>query len=404
MYIPTESELGQPSESRSPEPRRVQYDQSIGHLGQNPVPKFIKLLDHFHIPNIPFLPKIFSSSTPQLLQPQNLNPGYINRNQNTLITHSFLQTELQNLMTQKEPYKSFISRGGILRVALVDLSGSKLAFPNFAGYGSTAAMYAASSAKVAALYTAHQLQFDLNVMMAKNPGSSASQVIAAVQKEWRKQGIPSQRSPYGPPNIQQIFDIKHSPGQPNRVEFNATFQHDLTQICHNKNASQIISRLGFHYIASALWQSGLYDPIRGGLWLGSLYDGGKTKWRASPVGRQFHGITALSLATFFTLLAQERLVNLHASQAMQQLLKPTADCTSFLRDGLARDGISVDRVYSKIGVYKQYVHDAAYIERTTQHGNKLLRYVAVGLAKSRQTAPLYKLIVDLDRLIQANNP
>jgi hypothetical protein len=35
------------------------------------------------------------------------------------------------------------------------------------------------------------------------------------------------------------------------------------------NASKLILRLGFEYIGSVAWQSGLRHPKRGGIWYGS---------------------------------------------------------------------------------------------------------------------------------------
>jgi hypothetical protein len=152
--------------------------------------------------------------------------------------------------------------------------------------------------------------------------------------------------------------------------------------------------------------------------------------RRDPIGSLFHGVTALSAAAFFTLLAQGRLVDDAACQSMKSmLLCQKSGCPSRFETGLTNAGLAVDsdKVFSKIGVLtsktfcaKQqaccgllskdcrcpcFIHEAVLIERV--HGTKPLRYVAAVLTESKPGAGandlLQGIIVRLDELIR-NNP
>jgi hypothetical protein len=153
-----------------------------------------------------------------------------------------------------------------------------------------------------------------------------------------------------------------------------------------------------------------------------------------PIGNFFHGVTALSAAAFFTLLAQGRLVEDAACRSMKDILvfQKNDSCPSRFETGLNSAGLPVwsDKVFSKIGVLPSrddcsapkpccdrprsargdctctcFIHEAALIERV--HGSKPLRYVAAVLTESKPGAGANDLLIDiitkLDELIR-NNP
>jgi hypothetical protein len=365
-----------------------------------PKPPWIPPLKHFFSPKA----RVFRRGTSKLewestptadeLRPGSLNPGYIASATHLLLLDRNLDKKLKELMANlrakkppfdSDPFKTFVDKGGKIRVALVDLSTDlNLIFPSFAEYDSATETYGASLAKIGALYAAHQLRFDLNVQAKINPPSMTADRI-------RK--------------LKTIFDVTQG-GHPlvTTLEFNTSFLNALDEICENWAANTIIRALGFPYIASALWQSGLYDCRRGGIWLGGLYDGCKTLWRLDPIGNQCHGVTALSVATFFTLLEQGRLINDQSSQKIKDILvmQPTR-CGSRFKAGLESAGrfTTSDRIYSKIGIFGSFSHEGALIERISI-GKK---YVAVVLTESKALnggEVRKKLIAHLDKLIETN--
>src|SRR5207245_536219 len=76
-------------------------------------------------------------------------------------------------------------------------------------------------------------------------------------------------------------------------------------------------------------------------------------WTTNPLGATGISLTALSAATFFTLLAQRRLVNATASLAMETLLK--GGCRF-----ISTPGVTVRA--TKCGLTSGLRHDAALLE------------------------------------------
>lgn len=108
----------------------------------------------------------------------------------------------------------------------------------------------------------------------------------------------------------------------------------------NFATSTVVGDVGYHYIASTLLQSGLYDTNRsGGLWLGADY--GFHPWRGALAGGVARSATAGSLAAFMTLLIQRKLVNPEASDEMHSLMRKVPSLTfpgtgSWFSEGLTK--------------------------------------------------------------------
>jgi hypothetical protein len=266
----------------------------------------------------------------------------------------------------------------------------------------------ASLAKVGLLYAAYQHRFDFNVQAKMNPASMTADRI-------RK--------------LQAMYDVTQAGHPPVATfAFNDDFRGALEGICSNCNASKISRTLGLAYVNSALWQSGLYDCRWGGIWVGAHYnewDSKQKKWECdkppyffkdicTPPGCQrdpkkglFLAVTALSVATFFTLLAQGRLVDDFSSGKILEILKtqPTL-CGSRFKSGLIEAGRfteGTDQIYSKIGVTVSLSHEGALIDRASI-GKK---YVAVILTTSSAGTATngmvrQKLIAHLDELVKTN--
>jgi hypothetical protein len=355
-------------------------------------PKGLTLFDHFQSPRRPDpgAPGAFTTDPVAQMTVSDLNPGFIDANDNLVTDTSStgLQTCLQKLITTQ--FQNYLSNkanaapsaGDRLRVALVDLTGDKMTRPDFAGWGSTASIYGASAPKILAVYAAYQLRMDLRHLAQIQSISTGPALEQAALQRWNLKS--------NAPNLVWLFDIRHRSGTPNALDFTAAARTALDGIMHNEHAASVIVAVGFPYIASVAWQSGLFHPTRGGLWLTGSY--GKGQWNSNPVrGVQSANITALSAATYFTLLAQGRLVDGAASTAIKTVLR--GGClTSTFPPGLGA-------VASKCGIWSDYLHDCVLIVRGT------VRYVVVGLTRTGrgEFARYTQLFRELDNLIVRNN-
>jgi hypothetical protein len=272
-----------------------------------------------------------------------------------------------------------------LRVALVDLTGDKITKPDFAGWGSTIAMYRASVPKILALYAAFQLRRDLRNLSAAQGITNGRALEQAAIHNWRLSGLTS-----GFPDLVWLFDIRSWSGASD-LDFTAAAGSVFRDIMKNCPAGALIARVGFPYIGSLTWQSGLRHPTRGGLWLPVAFCN-KGSWPANPIRISgSNSATALSVATYFTLLAQGRLVDDASSSNIK----------GFLRNGCVTSlfppvpGV----VASKCGIWSDYLHDCVLIDRGS------VRYVAVGLTRSNRAdlAKYTQLFSELDNLIVRNN-
>ena len=175
-----------------------------------------------------------------------------------------------------------------------------------------------------------------------------------------------------------------------RLEITPEFHETLTQMCRvssNACASAAIQKVTFPYIASVLWESGLYDPDMGGLWVGKAYGGTNDQWRRDPVANLSHGATAVSLARLLTLLAQGRLVDEQSSHEMLDILGHPGLHHKFVKGLDSRPST----IYRKSGSWSLWHGDAALVERADK------RYVAVCLLETPNgNEVLSQLILRLD--------
>ncbi|MCI0591323.1 MAG: class A beta-lactamase-related serine hydrolase [Gammaproteobacteria bacterium] len=358
-------------------------------------PKGLVLLEHFHSPKRqhPSIAGTFITAPITRLDVRDMNPGFIDKSDNLITDTSStgLQTCLSKLITTQ--FQDFLGKKGNLapsqhdrlRVALVDLTGHKLTRPDFAGWGSTVSMYGASVPKILALYAAFQLRRDLRNVAATQNISTGKALKSAAISNWKISGLKS-----GVPNLIWLFDIHKWSGM-SALDFSSNARNAFGNITKNCPAGELIARIGFPYIASLTWQSGLRHPTRGGLWLPAAYCS-KGSWRGNPIRVSgSNSVTALSVDTYFTLLAQGRLVDDVSSNQIKAFLKHGC-VTSLFPTGLGM-------VASKCGIWSDYVHDCALIVRGS------IRYVVVGLTRLRNgEGPKYtQLFRELDNVIVRNN-
>jgi beta-lactamase class A len=173
----------------------------------------------------------------------------------------------------------------------------------------------------------------------------------------------------------------------------------IARFSSNVDASQAVRLIGFDTIASVLTSSQyrFYDPaLNGGLWVGKAYGGPADYYRRDPLHNLSHGATTLQTARFFTLLAQERLVDPEMSREMKQVLSNPGIHHKFVK-GL--DGVPGVSIYRKSGTWKNWHADAALIEANGR------RYVAAALTEDPDGGRmLERLIGGVHRIMCGASP
>jgi hypothetical protein len=400
-----------------------EYDNPVDAKARAVFPKWLKLLDHFHMRKSP-VPTAATPSSVSLekLEPGGMNPGFIDEASDEIIVDKAadgLDARLKRLIAEK--YSKYRNE---IRVALVNLTGNKLFSPDYAGWHSTVLIEGASCVKAAALYAAYQLRCDLNALAATDKITSKSDLAKAFRDKWKKAKFIT-----GPVLTDEYFVFTENAPNPVKVDFTDSYKTVFGNLhsreLANSAATTIIKQTGFEYIGSVIAQSGLWHINRKGVWLNAAYLTGVV-WKDSPVGGFYHNSTALSLASLFTLLAQGRLADDRSSDEMKRILEgaswydePLRNKYQKLVDDKAIASMPPIKIVSKVGLLlrclkwqklngkskcvmseETHKHDGAIVERGR------FRYVAAILtdgAASREQV-VERLIVDLDDLIENKSP
>ncbi len=200
----------------------------------------------------------------------------------------------------------------------------------------------------------------------------------------------------------------------------------------NAASQSCVEDVGYLYINSALWQSDIFNPQRGGgLWVASTFRDKSLRWVETPVPDKlqpakdsFTSCTPSAIVAILTLIEQNRLINPDLSAQMRALLNkrktglkrrfggrltPVGSYSrSFIREGLAiinpdspnrTARFSLDEIFSKLGIGNKF-SDAAIIKRTDR--GKKLHYV-VAAFDDEDIAKLHEVSFQLDMIIQQNN-
>lgn len=401
------------------------------------IAKSLKLTCHFHVPkNLDAKTGDLVTGSTVLMEPKNMQPYYIDPwldDINVDRTANGLQTKLENLI--KNSYGDYLNKkrkaddkasfNDRIRVALVDLTKKKLSKPEFAGWGSTIPIDGASIPKITALYAVHQLAFDLNHKAVTNTITKKNDLLKAVKECGIKDGFP------GRPKLTALFTFTEKAPDSVVINFSDPLKKTIEDMIHHNDncaVSRLILQLGFNYIASVVFQSGLWHPARGGLWLRRGYcctslpeykhwrettdegintcyvkgkEGRTLYWKNNPMSlpKPVHGhnATAFSVATFFTLLAQGRLVDEPASNAMMATLSHGCTLGNGFGTALTELG-GLTKIASKCGIIANHLHESMFIERDGRS------YVAVLLTIYAPKFPFKQFLKDLDKIIQDKNP
>jgi hypothetical protein len=206
------------------------------------------------------------------MSPSTMDPGFLTST-GKLQFDDRLDKSLIDLLVDNAEYKTFLAPESIakrwpsqndrIRVCLVDLSKGKSCRPGYAGWGSTFEMRGSSTAKVAIIYAAHQIVFDLQQM-------AASQRITSVPALQTFAHATPWSALKCKPRVDRlvIFDASGVIMSP---ALTAALGEIVFGSNGNRNANNTLLNIGFEYVASLLWQSGLRHPDVKGLWYSNSY-------------------------------------------------------------------------------------------------------------------------------------
>jgi hypothetical protein len=377
-----------------------------------------------------------TAMSPTTMTRSAMNPGFFRATDGFHEFDTVLHAKLQNLLLDTPKFAVMLADQSKrtrdphledrVRVAVVDLTGDKICKPGYADWGSTLPITSGSTVKVAILYAAHQLLFDLNEMARTGGLRTVAALKAKADEIWSRLICP--------PDLDWLvaFDPK---GPTVRVQASANLTLHLNQMVHRgfsgisvERANHLMMRLGFEYIASVMWQSGLRRSRGQGLWLRNSYqqkkisapikahcqreiteqtpqgDMKRVLWSRDPTDDPGFRLTALSVVTFFTLLAQRRLVNEDASVAMEALLK--LGCFYPLNQFAPIPGMTIRA--TKCGLTSEVMHVAMLRESTSGRTPRLCYALAVLVQDHRWKNDvevfLHNFVKEIDKLIRENNP
>ena len=228
----------------------------------------------------------------------------------------------------------------------------------------------ASTAKIAALYALYQLLYEMSKLAVDNSLGTIPALQRKANEVWAATGFTNNSSRTRLPRLNLLFEFydedmvevyRGAPPKPVSDLFGLFdssprlfFKKDILKLLwrdesvprtgdvvgfsHGNGPGLLFRYLGFAYVASVMINSGLFDigggPFGAGIWVKSDFNGGS--WpndeNPNPVQKTKDGrvirpglpsiqnITAKSVADFFVLLSQGRLVNQAASDEMLLIL------------------------------------------------------------------------------------
>jgi hypothetical protein len=307
-----------------------------------------------------------------LLEPRAMNPGFWTRD--GVKKNDALQQILDDMLNRNPQFQN-------LRIALVDLTDTKLDSPQFAGHKELVHATIGSMGKMGVMYAYYQLRFDLEVFakdldiktkddlfdaareywslsqiepanakpeeffpadpklelhgsLVKKDGKKMSLGCQSVVKDEKGNVVSTTPIQLGAPKLEQIFNVTNDSSGALVIAFTDVFKKKLklmTRHSDNNEAHDCVVALGYLYLDSVLWQADFYNPKRkGGIWTGGSYPksiAGKQTlsvlWHPAPVGDADKRKptrqcgTAAGVAAMLSLLAQDSLVNKAASAEMK---------------------------------------------------------------------------------------
>lgn len=161
----------------------------------------------------------------------------------------------------------------------------------------------------------------------------------------------------------------------------------IARYSSNEDSSRAVRLIGFDSIAATLTSQRyrLYDTSsNGGLWVGKAYGGPSDYWKGDPLHNLSHGANTLQIARFFTLLAQDKLVDSERNRDLKEVLSRPGINHKFVK-GL--NGVPGVTIYRKSGSWKNWHSDAALIEFEGK------RYVAAALTEDPKGSQMLEQLI-----------
>ena len=302
-------------------------------------------------------------------------PSFLDQATGTSKKDTILQTALDNLINSNP---IFTDNKNHIQLAVVDLSD--IINPKFAGWQETTPVYGASATKVGAFYAAFQLLFDIKELFKSDSTlNSKIKLKKALNAKWGKNSKP---------NISRLFSIPINISSENDVNFSPYFHkaffpvtsQDIDIINHNNFNFELITALSFEYIGSVIFQTGLFNKQTKGIWVNWRY-GHKIKnsegedvevsprWNNSPYSVPTACINGLSMATYYTLIAQkkmafsEELANTLSGGCITQ-----ASINVFGQMPPSWESATTTKIIKKCGLDSGSVHDTISFEDDKKRG------------------------------------
>jgi hypothetical protein len=310
-----------------------------------------------------------------------------------------LQQALTSLINSTPAYKN---AGKNIAISLVDLSGANKLSPKYAGFNDLTNFYGGSVNKITGLLGVYQLLAEANELLQANPAiSDAAGLESTLKALWTQAGIAAKHHPL----VSLILDVQ--PGSPSTAIIRPELIARLNRISDgNQNGSTSIVLLKFPFIGSTLLAYGLFSPAnKGGLWsrkaFGSIdYLGKKLSlpdWsaRENPHPKtETDNINAVSVAQFYTLAAQRRMIDEATSKAVLGHLE-SGGCTAVIDvTPLSASG----QVSTKCGIFPEdgaWTHNTVHFKETAT----LREFVVVILTKNHTFGVMKNLFKDLVSLV-----
>jgi len=330
-------------------------------------------------------------------EPANLTTTFYDATSAGTTEDATLGPKLKTVLSQTK----YARLGTNIAVSVVDLSGANKFKPKYAGFNDEANFYAASTAKVCGMAAGYQFAADVDNFLVSN---SSIADMAELEKElkglWTKAGVAAGNHPL----VSKV--LAFSAGTPPTVKLRPEMIKVFDGLSEgNANGTTAIVLLKFPFIGSTMLAQGLFSAAtKSGLWLRYPYGGaaymGKyysidPRGRGNPYPRTpIHCVSAVSMAQFFTLAAQGRLVDRASSKAMINHLDIT-------KGGCATNQVTLTTLRGKgliavkCGIWTGVVHVPLYYKDSTSSRE----FVIVILTKNSKYRVLKGLFDELLALV-----
>ena len=250
----------------------------------------------------------------------------------------------------------------------------------------------------------NQLLADVNARLRKDSSiTSMRSLESAFDQQLTQLNFAKDR-----PRITELFDFHTGP--PATVSLRAALLDRFDHISDgNENGSTALVLLRFPFVASTMLSYGLFSPVsKSGLWVRKAY--GPINFPDSAAARSSipdwsarenpysaapsHSVDAVSIAQFFTLAAQGRIVDSTTSQAILHHLElERGGCATTEPDLDALT--STGQIAAKCGYFQDVLHVPLYFKSSASSRE----LVVVILTRASSSAVVKDLFADLIALV-----